>query len=289
LSCPAKRSPRAAANAEPVHERLQQPTTELGVELLIADLANGALQRHSTFTPRSETIVRSVSDGELMRYTVVALIAAAALPLAACGSSTNPTTSTTAASGTSSAPTSSASTPNANGPKDRVAGLIASVSPNTVQVSQQNGNATVDFTNSTKVSQIDPAAPSDVTAGSCVSIRPTKDSQPNGPVTAQTVLVSAANNGQCPQPQGNQNNPGVRGAVGSVSGSTITVTSAGTSTEVMLTADTTYAKRAASNPQAITAGKCIAARGTKDNTGALQATSITVRQAGNRPCPGPRR
>jgi hypothetical protein len=227
-----------------------------------------------------------------MRYTVVALIAAAAVPLAACGSSSSPTGSSTGASGASTSPSTSNSTGAAphgtpNAKADHVAGLIASVAGNTVTVNQKNGTATVDFTDATKIAEVDAATLTDVTAASCVSIRPTKDSAPNGPVTARSVLVSPANNGQCAGP--GQNGRGVRGAVASVSANTITVSSAGNQTSVTVTPDTRYTKLTSTSASAIAQGKCLAAHGTKDGSGALQATSITVRAANNGNCGGSRR
>jgi hypothetical protein len=84
------------------------------------------------------------------------------------------------------------------------------VSGNSIQVTQQNGNTTVDFTDSTSVSEIDPAQLSDLTAGSCVVVRPTRDSGPasGGSVTARAVFIRPASNGNCPQPQGRENGPG---------------------------------------------------------------------------------
>lgn len=228
----------------------------------------------------------------LMRYTAIALIGAAALSVAACGSST---TGSPTASGTSSSPTTSASASNAQA-KDRVAGLIASVSGSAIQVTQSNNaSATVDFTNATNVTEIVSAQLTDVTAGSCIAVRPTRDSAQGGAVTAQTVLVSPANNGNCAAPQASQggrggpNRHGVRGAVASVNGNTIVVTTGGNQTNVTVTPTTTYAKRAASNTQAIAGGKCISARGTKDSGGTLQATAINLRPADNGNCPGARR
>jgi hypothetical protein len=210
-----------------------------------------------------------------MRYGIIALTSAAAVALAACSSSSTP------------APATTATTAKPNKAGDRVAGLIASVSGNTIHVTEKNSTATIDFTNQTAISEIDPAQLSDVTAGSCVGVRPTRDSRPNGPVTAHTVLVGPARNGQCPQAQDGR---GVRGTVASVNGNTISVATAAnpTPTTVGINGGTGYAKRVAANPKAITAGKCITGRGTNDSSGALQATSITVRPAGNRPCPSPR-
>jgi hypothetical protein len=162
------------------------------------------------------------------------------------------------------------------------------VSGNTIQVTERNSTATIAFTNQTAVAEMDPAQPSDVTVGSCVSIRPARDSQPNGPVTARAVVVSPAGNGQCPQSQGGR---GVRGMVASVTGTTVAVTTEGNSnpTTVRINGNTRYVKRVTADSQAIAAGKCVMARGTEDNSGALEATSISVRQAGNRPCPSPKR
>jgi hypothetical protein len=218
----------------------------------------------------------------LMRYMAIALIGAAALSVAACGSSTS---GSSTASGTSSRPTTTASSSNAKA-KDRVAGLINSVSGNTIQVAQpNNGSATVDFTNSTTVTEIVPAQITDVTAGSCVTVRPTRDNSQ----TAQTVLISPASNGNCQQPQGGRGGKGVRGTVASVNGDTITVTTGGNQTNVNVTPATTYAKRAASNDQSISQGKCVNASGTKDSNGTLQATAINLRPANNGSCPGTRR
>ncbi|MBV8927780.1 MAG: hypothetical protein JO152_01475 [Mycobacteriaceae bacterium] len=213
-----------------------------------------------------------------MRYAIMALTGAVAVTLAACGSSSTHT----ASSGTSGpSPTSTTAKP-ANG-KDHVAGLINSVSGNTIQVAQpNNATATVDVTNSTKVAELVPAQLTDVTTGSCVNIRPTRDN----PGTARSVLVSPADNGNCPQPQ---NGRGVLGTVASVNGNTIVVTTAGNPTNVTVTPTTTYAKRTDSTTQAIAQGKCIAARGTNDNSGALQATAITLRPAVNGNCPGTKR
>jgi hypothetical protein len=204
----------------------------------------------------------------------------AALSLAACGS-TGTGKPSASGSSASSAPAS------ANG-KDRVAGLIASVSGSTIQVTQPSGTATVDFTPSTKISEVTPAQLTDIVAGSCLTVRPTRDSAApgSGAITARAVTVGTAVDAKCP-PSGGQ---GVRGTVASVNGNTIIVTSSDQSgstsqTNVAVTNTTTYAKRAAANSQAIAQGTCIAARGTKDSAGALQATAINLRPAGNGTCP----
>ena len=244
----------------------------------------------------------------LTRFTILAVTGATALSLAACGTSNN--TKPTAASPTSSNPTSQSSPPSASARgKDWVSGLIDSVSGNTIQVTQRSGAATVDFTPSTDVSEITPAQLTDVTAGSCVSVHPDRESASNSGngITAQSVRVSPAVDGKCSQPKqpaGDSTTapapqPGaptayrqVRGQVASVAGNTITVNSTDPSgnssqTSVTVTDTTKYTKLATTDAQALAQGKCIAARGTKDNGGTLQATSITVQQAGNGNCPQP--
>ena len=227
---------------------------------------------HRRSTPdRSPTVA-------VMRYTICGL-ALVALSVAACGSST---TGTPAASGTSSAQASTSAPEKA---KDHVAGLVSSVSGNAIQVVQQNGSATVDFTNSTKIWSIAGGQLSDITAGTCVIVRPTRDGNTGGAtVTAAAVQYVPSSNGQCPGPRGGRQ---VAGAVGTVNGSTFTVAAAGSAaqTSVSVTDRTRYAKRLPADAQAISQGECVSANGTKDTGGALQAVSITVRPARKGSCP----
>jgi hypothetical protein len=154
----------------------------------------------------------------IVRYTIYLLAGVVAMSVAACGSSTS---GTPAASGTSSSPTPTSTSTPAKA-KAQVAGLISSVSGNTIQMAQQNGSATVDFASSTKISSLVTARLPDVTAGSCVTVRPTHDSDASGgTVTAAAVQIVPSSNGQCPQPRGGRE---VVGAVGSVSGNALTLT-----------------------------------------------------------------
>jgi hypothetical protein len=205
----------------------------------------------------------------LVRYPISLLAAVVAVSVAACGSST------------SGQPTATPAKRKAN---DHVAGLISSVAGNTIQVALQNGSATVDFADSTKISSLAAAQVSDVTAGDCVVVRPTRDSTAGGgSITAARVQIIPASDGQCPHPRGGRE---LIGAVGSVNGTTLTLNTAGTSapTSVSVTNKTRYARRTPANAQAISQGECLSANGTDDTSGALQATSITVRPARNGSC-----
>ncbi|AYE95553.1 hypothetical protein C0J29_12890 [Mycobacterium paragordonae] len=212
--------------------------------------------------------------------TRVAIAAVAAgLSLAACSSSHTAGPSTSPSTAVA-APTTSASAP----PKGetQVRGLIASVAGNAVQVTQQSGTATVDFSGSTKISEVSAGALTDVAVGSCVTARSKDEGQP-----AASVRVSQEVDGKCPQ--GKQpTTPGrhapIQGTVASVNGETITVNTAGAPQTVTVTDKTKYTKEAPATSEEIAQGKCITARGS-ENGGALQATSISVRQAADGKCP----
>jgi hypothetical protein len=179
-----------------------------------------------------------------------------------------------------------------------VNGLVDSVSGSTIQVSQRSGTATVDFTPSTAVSETTPAQLTDITAGSCVSIRPDRHGASAGGdvISARSVRVSPAVDGKCPAPahptgEGSRHQP-PRGQVASVTGNTITLNSIDAQgnpaqVSVSVTDTTTYIKQTATDAQAIAQGKCIVAQGTRDSGGALQATAITVQQPDNGQCPEP--
>jgi len=242
------------------------------------------------------------------RFAVLAVTGAAALSIAACSSSNTSSPTTSPSSAASSPTTPQTTTPAPANGQARVSGLIASVSGNAVQVTQnENGNATVDFTPSTKINEVVPAALTDVTTGSCVTVQPGhEESQGGQPVTAATVRVRAAADGKCPQAKAGApgSGPGsttpapsgspakrsaMQGTVASVAGNTINITSTDASgntaqTAVTVNDKTKYTKQASATSQAVSAGKCIAAWGTKDGSGTLQATTLDLRPANDGKC-----
>jgi hypothetical protein len=210
----------------------------------------------------------------LTGLAILAVAGATALSVGACSSShdeKSPATSSPAA---------------ANG-KDSVHGLIASVSGNAVQVTEQTGTATVDVSPSAKVTETTAAQLSDVAAGNCVSVVSAPAPAPGGPATAKSVhLTPQGPGGKCPQPK-NVQPPKVVGTVASVAGNTIHVTAADANgkpaqTDVTVTDTTKYSKGASATSQAIAQGKCITASGTKDGGGTLQATVVTLGPANNK-------
>jgi hypothetical protein len=162
------------------------------------------------------------------------------------------------------------------------------LSGNTIALTQKNGSATVDFTSSTKIWSFARAQLSDVAAGTCVIVRPSRDSNAgSGTVTAAAVQIVPSSNGQCPGPRGDRQ---IAGAVGTVNPNMFTIAASGTAaqTSVSLTDKTRYGRRLAADAQAISQGECLSATGTKDAGGALQAAWIAVRPALKGSCPGSR-
>ncbi|OBC11552.1 hypothetical protein A5784_34090 [Mycobacterium sp. 852013-50091_SCH5140682] len=223
-------------------------------------------------------------------YAVVALAGFAALSLAACGSSSTSSAPSSATSG--STPTSAAAAPapapGGHDGKDWVDGLVSAVSGGTVNVTGRQGPATINITGSTRIVQLSAAQLTDVTQGECIQVHPTKDSSSAPTVTAAAVLVGQPAGNQCGHKGGNQQH-GVAGTVASVNGNSIVVTEADNSTAtVTVTANTRYEKRSDANASAIATGVCLAAHGTKDSSGVLQAAGATVRPAVNGSCGGGR-
>ncbi|ORB60753.1 hypothetical protein BST43_00435 [Mycobacteroides saopaulense] len=236
------------------------------------------------------------------RGALLALAGLTALSVAACGSQNN----TNNAGTNSSAPAAtSAAHQGEHNEKAHVAGLIASVSGNTIQVTKKDGSATVGFSQSTKISEITAAQLSDVTTGSCIAAMTQQDSNP---LAARRVMIWPATDGSCTRAQAKEQqestspappsgkrpeHQAVRGTVASVNGNTITVSDtdpnngAATQTAVTVSNDTSYAKRGPAQQNAISAGKCLAAHGSDDASGNLQAATITLRAAKDGSCEGP--
>ena len=190
----------------------------------------------------------------LTGFAILAVAAATALSVGACSSSNNAkspaTSSPAAAKGAAS-----------------VNGLIASVSGNTVQVTQPTGTATVDVSPKTKVTEWAKAQLTDIAAGNCVTVVAKPPSASGGGVTAKSVhLTSQEGDGKCPQPKNARPQKELIGTVASVADNVIHMTVAdpnGNPSETNVTvADTTrYSKQASATSQAIAQGKCVAARG----------------------------
>lgn len=165
-------------------------------------------------------------------------------------------------------------------------GLVDSVSGGTIKVTGKDGPATVDITPSTRVAQFGPGQLTDIAAGQCIAARPAKDSATGPNLTAVEIMFGQSDSGECGR-KGAPHEHGVVGTVDSVNGNSIAITTTDdTKSTVTVTPDTHYTKRAKADASAITAGQCLAAGGTKDGNGVLQATMAMVRPADNGGCGG---
>jgi hypothetical protein len=212
----------------------------------------------------------------LTGFAILAVAGATALSVGACSSHNDK---------------SSEKSPPASAAKDSVSGLVASVSGNTVEITQSTGTAKVDVS-SAKINEFTDAKLSDVAAGNCVNVDTTAFSTgPGGAVTAKVVhLNPQGDDGKCAQPK-NAKPPKVIGTVASVAGDTINVTvtdANGNPSETHVTvADTTrYTKAASATSEAIAQGKCVTANGAKDSGGTLKATIVALGAPINGQCMG---
>ena len=272
---------------------------------------------------------------------------ATALALAACGPTSAAGDSGAPAAGSTPAPTGGGGAGGQRQPG--VNGLVAAVSGSTMQVQTRTDQTAVSWNNATTFTKIDPAAPADVTVGSCVTVLEpaatgSTTTSPSGPateVTAGSVEVRPATNGQCtggfggfgdaggtppsgapgagatpptgatppanaptgtggPGGRGGAFGRGAFGLVTAVSGDTITVketlgargNGTGTATAtpttitvtVTTTGSTTYTAQKAAATSDVVVGECASAFGQADDTGAVTATSISLRPATNGTC-----
>jgi hypothetical protein len=233
-----------------------------------------------------------------------------------------------------------------------VNGLIAAVNGSTMQVQTRTDQTAVSWNDSTTFTTVASAALSDVTVGTCVTVLgpaatgTATGSATSGPatqVTAASVEVRPATNGECAGGFGGAGGPGgtagaagagttprggvptgaptgtatngtggrggadfgrraVGGLVTAVTGDTITVqetmrargdgtassTASASSTTatviVTTTSSTTYTAQKAGAATDVAVGSCASALGKADDTGAVTATSITLRPATNGSC-----
>ncbi|OBG35733.1 MULTISPECIES: DUF5666 domain-containing protein [Mycolicibacter] len=179
---------------------------------------------------------------------------------------------------------------------DHVMGSVSSVSGNTFEVARSSGTTTVSLTDETRIFESVPAQRGEITAGTCIKAGAAPDSAPadSGAITAKFVAISTTVDGKCPQrpaaaadaPAPPKPHRGVRGVVESVSGDTLTISGPSGPTTVTLNDSTHFRRMVAVSAPSISAGKCVAAGGTKDGDGVLQARRVTV-WAGDGNCPEP--
>jgi hypothetical protein len=184
------------------------------------------------------------------------------------------------------------------------------------------GQVTVNYNGSTKISQQVTATTADVVPGACVGAVPAQGTtgSPGQPFTARTVAITQPDaSGSCTAQgafgggagrtgngtgggpttttrSGNSHarNPNARrfgaafGKVASVSGTSFVVQGTNrngpVTTTVTTDASTTYTKVVSATSSALAVGQCIVANGPADQTGAVTANTINIRQPGPNGC-----
>ena len=245
----------------------------------------------------------------MTRYSMLAVAGMTALAAVACGSSdkgggstTEPsvvsaTTSVAPATTTAAASAAPAMPSNDGDDEVKVAGSIASVSGSSIEVTGLDGTAsTVAFAPTAKVRELTPIDLADIKPGSCVTVRPASGAE-GGTVVAEALVTGAASGGPCAK-TGSADNGGLapttrggfRGAVDSVDGKTILLTTLGadgskTQSTIQIDDTTILADRHAVGVDAVVEGKCIVAGGLKDSAGVLQASTINLPLVIDGKCP----
>jgi hypothetical protein len=215
-------------------------------------------------------------------------IAASAFLLAACGAAANTASSSPSPGG-------------ANAFRNGASGQLVQINGQNLILSGPNGDVTVTYTTSTTFTKSSLATLADIAAGTCIVANGVKDS--SGVVTATIVNISpktatgcAARNfapspapGASPRPSPTANPSAtprpngtfVSGEVIAVRGVSVTVlTEASGSQRITVASAATIAKNATVEASSLQNGQCVRANGSRDSTGDIQATSITITPAG---------
>lgn len=211
------------------------------------------------------------------------LVAVVAVAVSACGNAGTPTAGQPAES--SSAPAAPAGRPGASG-------TVAAVTGSSLQVQNpRSGQVTVTFAPSTNFTRTVAATAADVVVGDCALAlgAPQPAGDPAGPVTAMSVQISpVAADGGCRPGGGRGRGATASGKITSTSGAGFVIQT-GTSNvtrTVTTTQATTFTKTVAADHSVLAVGECVTAVGPSDDTGAVAASTISIRPAGPNGCQG---
>jgi hypothetical protein len=222
-----------------------------------------------------------------MNRSIPLITLTAAFVLAACG---------TAASATgSSSPSPSAGNALRNG----AAGQLVQISGQTLILTGPNGDITVTYTTTTTFTKTSLGTLADITRGTCIVASGQKNA--SGTVTATNVSVSPKTAAGCavrafapapgatprptptPRPSATPRPNGalVIGEVTAVSGTSVTVLTQASGSQIITVATAaTITNSASVSASALQNGQCLRANGPRDSAGNIQAMSITITPAG---------
>ena len=216
----------------------------------------------------------------------VVLAAAAGLSVAACGSG--------ASAGSSSSPSPGRGGQARNG----AAGQLVQINGQTLILTAATGDVTVTYSDSTAFTRTSAAVLADIVPGQCLVANGQKDSA--GTLTATTVRLSPKTSSGCgaggqfgpnaspvpgvsprPTPSGQPAGAFVAGEVTAAAGTSITVLTTASGSEVINVPTTAMVTRmSTASATDLRTGECLRANGARDSAGAVQATSIAITPAG---------
>jgi hypothetical protein len=221
-----------------------------------------------------------------MNRTMTVVVAiAAGIVVAACGG----------ASASSASPSPARSGQARNGP---ASGQLVQISGQTLILTGTSGDITVTYTGTTTFSRTSAAVLADIVPGQCLVASGQKDS--SGTLTATTVRLSPKTASGCgaggqfgpnaspppgasprPTPSGPPAMPFVAGEVTKAAGTSITVLTTASGSDVINVPTTaTVTRMSAASSTDLRTGECVRANGSRDSAGAVLATSIAITPAG---------
>jgi len=240
----------------------------------------------------------------MKRLVITAGGTAVVLALAACGSGT-----AASSNNNSSSSSNTANRSGNNGPgglqRRGAAGELAQINGTSLILNTTNGDVTVDYTNTTTITQTKTGVLADVVPGSCIIATGTKDA--SGTLVAASVRLSQPVNGACnagfgTRPGGANGTPPngtprrtpppgqpipsfAAGKVTTVDGTSITLQpTTGAAQTITVPTTVTVAESSVASASSLEVGDCIQATGQKDSNGTVTATGLSIVPAGPSGC-----
>ena len=247
----------------------------------------------------------------MKRLVITAGGTAVVLALAACGSGTSASSNNSSSSSSTTANRSGGNNGAGGFARRGAAGELAQINGTSLILSATDGtDVTVDYTNTTTITQTRTGVLADVVPGSCVIATGTKDA--SGTVVASSVRLSQPVNGACNAGLGNRP-PGANGApnpnatpraiprrtpapgqplpafaagkVTAVNGTSITLQPAtGAAQTITVPTTVTVSESNVASASDLAVGDCIQATGPKDSSGKVAATALSIVPAGPSGC-----
>jgi hypothetical protein len=238
----------------------------------------------------------------MQRILGIATVVGVSCVLSGCGGTASPGAATTSPGASSSQNGRGAGGAGRNGAQ----GELVKISGSQLVLTGQAGDSTVTIGDATTVQKTRTGAVSDIVAASCIVATGQKDA--TGAVTASTVRLSAKVSGSCaigapgggngaprsPRPSGQAQPPAsgggtppafVAGEVTTVAGTAVTVRdTAGAVQSVIVPTTVRVSVVLAATTADLTVGSCVSANGSRDASGNVTATSLSIVPAGPSGC-----